>query len=87
VTWLERYGAEIVARRLSYADVMDPLVSEGRYTTATLGHWLRTNVCLVEKGDMHVLYTDVDVLFSREPSIACVKPDFFSASLEFERDS
>jgi hypothetical protein len=85
--WLGRYDVEVIDQRLPYIDVIDSLVSQGRYTTATLGHWLRTSVCLVETCDTYVCYTDVDVMFQHEPSIASVRPNYFSAAPEFERDS
>lgn len=84
--WLERRGVRVIDSEVPYADVIRRLAAEGRYWTATLGHWLRTNVCLVEREDEHVLYTDVDVLFLGAPDLS-LKPRYFAAAPEFDPNS
>ena len=85
--WLERHDVEVIDQELPYIDVIDRLVAENRYSRATLGHWLRTNVCLAETEDTHVLYTDVDVMFRNTPDIRALKPEIFAVAPEFDRNS
>jgi hypothetical protein len=85
--WMERNGVKVISSRLPYLDAILDLVRRGRYTTATIGHWLRTNVCLVEQTDEFILYTDVDVLFCKAPDLDGIRPDYFSSAPEFKRNS
>jgi hypothetical protein len=85
--WLEDQGVTIVDSTLPYLDLIQRLTAEGRYTMATVGHWLRTNVCLEERQDRHVFYTDVDVLFLRRPRLAGLTPHYFAAAPEFDKNS
>jgi hypothetical protein len=85
--WAEERGVRVIDSVLPYMDTITQLVAQGRYSTATLGHWLRTNVCLVEREEEFVLYTDVDVLFCRHPDIETVRPACLAAAPEFKKDS
>lgn len=85
--WLEAHGVRIIDSTVPYVDTIVKLVEEGRYTLATLGHWLRTNVCLVEKDDPFALYTDVDVVFLAGTQAAALKPAYFAAAPEFKPNS
>jgi hypothetical protein len=83
--WLEDQGVTVVDSALPYYDLIERLTKEGRYNLAKIGHWLRTNVCLEERQDRHVLYTDVDVMFLRRPSLAGLTPRYFAAAPEFDK--
>ena len=85
--WLERQGVRIIDSQLPYLHVIEELTAAGRYTTATVGHWLRTNVCLTERYDEHVFYTDVDVMFLKNPELGNIKPRYFAAAPEFDKTS
>lgn len=85
--WLEAQEVRLVDTTIPYIDTLVKLTNEGRYSLATLGHWLRTNVCLEEKDDTFVLYTDVDVVFFSQTQAASLKPAYFSAAPEFKKDS
>lgn len=85
--WLESQGVTVIPSILPYKHVMESLSKDGRYSMAFLGHWQRTNICLLELDDPFVLYTDVDVVFSKDPSLGALKPQFFSAAPEFKKDS
>ena len=82
--WLRRHDVEVLPQTLPYIDVINQIIAENRYDDQTIGHWLRTNVCLAEKVEDFVLYTDVDVIFAREPELADIKPDVFAAAPEFQ---
>jgi hypothetical protein len=85
--WLEAHGVRIIDSKVPYIDTIDALVMKGRYSNATLGHWLRTNVCLEEKDDEFVLYTDVDVFFRKEPDLLEIRPSYCAAAPEFDKNS
>ena len=73
--WLKRQGVVIIQHRLSfYEDVTN---QEGR------GALLRIDIPMLVKKlgmkDKYVLYTDCDVIFMSEPTFDFVKPDFFAA--------
>jgi hypothetical protein len=85
--WLVRQDVKIIQSELPYLDTILGLVAENRYSPKTIGHWLRTNVCLEEKADTHVFYTDVDVSFLHNPYLGNMRPGFFSAAPEFDPSS
>ena len=84
--WLESQGVRVIDSVVPYLGEIARLTEEGRYSRATLGHWLRTNVCLHETSDDFVLYTDVDVVFLSNPEVTHLRPRFFSAAPEFKQD-
>lgn len=85
--WLQAQGVKIIHSKLPYLGTILDLVAQKRYSTATVGHWLRTNVCLEERDDPYVFYTDVDVSFLHNPYFAQMRPAYFAAAPEFDRDS
>ena len=85
--WLEERGVKVIDSRLPYLAVIEELAAAGRYHILTVGHWRRTNVCLEEREDEHVFYSDVDVLFLKQPELATICPRYFSAAPEFDRTS
>lgn len=85
--WLEDRGVVIVKSQLPYLHVIQELENCGRYTTKSTGHWLRTNICLEEWEDSHVLYTDIDILFLKDPQLSKIRPRYFAAAPEFDPHS
>lgn len=86
-SWLETRGVRIIDSQLPYISVIEELTAAGRYHMLTVGHWLRTNVCLEDHDDDYVFYTDVDVLFLKQPDLEAIRPHYFAAAPEFDRDS
>lgn len=84
--WFERHGVRIVDSKVPYEHVIVELTREGRYWTKSLGHWLRTNLCLEEKDEEFAVYTDVDVIFMEQFDPKHLKPRVFCAAPEFQRD-
>jgi hypothetical protein len=84
--WLSKKGVQVIDSKLPYLPLIERLTAEGRYHTASVGHWLRTNVCLEEASDEFILYTDVDVFFQSQSDIVNLKPRYFSATPEFQKD-
>jgi hypothetical protein len=85
--WAESKGVTVVDSDLPYIDTIISLVEQGRYTMGTCGHWLRTNICRTEQSDEFVLYTDVDVLFRKNPELDQIRPTYFAAAPEFRKYS
>lgn len=85
--WMEERGVKTIDSALPYMAVIEKLTSEGRYSTATVGHWLRTNVCLEEHEEQHVFYTDVDVLYLSDKGLEDLTPRYFAAAPEFDKNS
>ena len=85
--WLENHGVNIIQSELPYLSTITDLANENKYTTATVGHWLRTNVCLTEMQDEYVFYTDVDILFLKQPDLALTRPKYFAAAPEFDKNA
>ncbi len=85
--WFEKQGVQIIDSSVPYVELILKLTAEGRYSTATLGHWLRTNVCLEEKNDTFVLYTDVDVVFLANSQAIEMQPRYFAAAPQFKPNS
>ncbi|GAA4491052.1 glycosyltransferase [Gluconacetobacter tumulicola] len=83
--WLEEHNVEVIMQELPYYDLIKKLTEEGLYNLNTVGHWLRTNVCLETK-DEFVLYSDIDVLFRMEPMVKYLSPEVFCAAPEFNKD-
>lgn len=86
-SWLEDHGVTIIDSRLPYLDLIALLFEEGLYDFTTVGRWLRTNLCLEEREDRHVFYTDVDVLFLRRPRLSGITPRYFAAAPELDKTS
>lgn len=83
---LERLGVEVVDCKLPYISLIEEMAAQGKYTTATVGHWLRTNISLEELREEFVLYADIDTFFRFEPAVAGVRPKYFAAAPEFKPD-
>lgn len=85
--WMEREGVVIHDVKPALEDLIYSLEAEGRYSSAYMGHWLRAEICQLEKEDEYVLYTDCDVVFCKDPDIEQTRPEVFACAPEFKQDS
>lgn len=63
--WLDNAGVSVVHHTLSFDDELRSAYGE-EYDRFS-GHWLRTEIPLIEEDDEIVLYTDFDVMFLAQP--------------------
>jgi hypothetical protein len=83
--WMEHQGVTIHDVRPALADVIYQMEAQGCYSSAFMGHWLRAEICQIEKDDEFVLYTDCDVIFAK--SFTFDKPSLIACAPEFKRDN
>lgn len=83
VAWLEARGATVVRHRSSIE--ADLRTGYGDRFDTFSGHWLRIDLPLIEREEEVILYTDVDVMFLREPAIEAAPP-LLAAAPEFDID-
>ena len=81
--WMQARGVRVVDQGLPFADPIAAAEAAGRYPANHFGHWLRTQVCLIEHDAAFVLYTDVDVVFLKRPDLDGLRPAGFAAAPEF----
>jgi Glycosyl transferase family 8 len=84
--WMTDHGVTVRRINLTFEAEIHALARAGLYSATYLGHWLRTAVCLLNREDRFVVYTDCDVVFLREPDFGGVGPDRFACAPEFRRD-
>jgi hypothetical protein len=85
--WMESRGVRVLNVHLPFEQQIAELEARGRYSSAFLGHWLRSMICLLENTDQFVLYTDCDVVFMSDPDLGDVRPAYFACAPEFQRDN
>lgn len=78
---LAKLGVEVVPHRSSLEAELR--VAYGPKYDTYSGHWLRIDLPQLEREEDVVLYTDVDVMFLRQPSIEAT-PALLAAAPEFE---
>lgn len=80
---LARAGVEIIEHRAS----LFPIVKERHRLDSDMfsGHWLRCDIPLLDRSDETILYTDIDVMFRRDPEPSLQPPAFLSCAPEHER--
>ena len=59
--WMEARGVMVIDVEIRFAKELNSLAAQGLYPEALLGHWLRSQICLLETVDEFVAYTDCDV--------------------------
>lgn len=79
---LDALGVKVIQHRPSFEDALK--VGYGDELEKFVGHWLRVDLPLVHKADDLILYTDIDVIFLKDP-IVDFKPTVFSATPETRR--
>ncbi len=85
--WMESHGVRVLTVHPPFEQRIAELEARGRYSTALLGHWLRSMICLLENTDQFVLYTDCDVVFMSDPKLGDVRPACFACAPEFRQDN
>jgi hypothetical protein len=85
--WMNLHGIRVLNVRPPFEQRIAELCARGRYSTALLGHWLRSIVCLLESTDSFVLYTDCDVVFLSDPMLDGVHPSYFACAPEFRQEN
>ena len=84
--WMEARGVRVIDVELD-SRRNQVLAAQGLYPKALLGHWLRSQICLLEMGDEFVVYTDCDVLFVEQPDFGHNRPEYFACAPEFKVDN
>lgn len=85
--WMEARGVRVIDVDIRFENEINVLAAQGRYPKALLGHWLRSQICLLETVDEFVAYTDCDVLFVRHPDFGHIRPEYFACAPEFKVDN
>jgi hypothetical protein len=85
--WMNLHGIRVLNVRPPFEQRIAELSARGRYSTAFLGHWLRSIICLLESTDSFVLYTDCDVVFLSDPMLSGVHPSCFACAPEFRQEN
>lgn len=84
--WMEERGVAVIDVSLTFMPTFEAAARAGRHPAGFSGHWLRTGICLLERTDEFVLYTDCDVIFRRTPDLAELRPEFIACAPEFRPD-
>ncbi|MBV9735163.1 MAG: hypothetical protein JO209_04590 [Acidisphaera sp.] len=87
IAWMEAQGVRVIDAAPSFLDALEQAAREGRHPAHFIGHWLRTAICLIERDDDYILYTDCDVLFRRRMNFAACRPDAIACAPEFKPDN
>jgi hypothetical protein len=83
--WLKDQGVQIhqsqvpFQKRLFDDDVMERNKGTGYRPESAKGFYLPLQIPVVEEADEHVLYTDCDVMFLRDPDLAQIRPTSIAA--------
>jgi hypothetical protein len=75
-------GVEVLRHRSSLEPELRAAYSE--HYDQFSGHWLRVDLPLIEQDEEVVLYTDIDVMFLRHPTLSA-RPATLAAAPEFDR--
>lgn len=67
IAWLEDQGAVVIRHEASFAKELK--VGYGKNYRIFSGHWLRVDIPVIEDKEEFVLYTDIDVMFLRHPTL------------------
>ena len=85
--WMEDKGVLVIDVVPGLSEFIIEMDKQNKYSAVFMGHWLRTEICQIEKEDEYVLYTDCDVVFLDHPNISSARPDIFASAPEFKTDS
>ena len=81
--YLESLGVNVHFHKISFADqIQSAKVQPGYNPEVAEGAYLRYDIPLIDETDDVVLYTDVDVIFTKEPAFPAV-PSLFAAAPEY----
>jgi FkbM family methyltransferase len=76
LAWLEANGVTVIRHTLSVEASIQ--AGYGEDAPKFTGHWARVDVADVETEDTYVLYTDIDVMFRRDPAEWDFRPPYVS---------
>jgi lipopolysaccharide biosynthesis glycosyltransferase len=86
-------GVTVIHHRISFYDRLraaqvsqNPEVTPW-YMMIASGAMLRLELCLLEREDEFVLYTDCDVVFLKDPDLGAVRPALFAVAPQMQRGS
>ena len=84
--WLEARGVVVHLIFPRFSQVIRDRALDGGYSLKFMGHWLRSQICLIEHSAPMVLYTDCDVVFLKTVSFGTVPPPTIACAPEFSVD-
>jgi hypothetical protein len=84
--WLEDRGVRVHLIFPRFAQVIRDRAAAGAYSLDFMGHWLRSQICLIEHEAPAVLYTDCDIVFLRPVVFEGVLPQTIACAPEFRLD-
>ena len=85
--WMKARGVRVIDVKIRFENEIERLARQGIYPRALIGHWLRSQICLLEMADEFVIYTDCDVCFVSDPAFSEVRPGYFACAPEFKADN
>jgi len=81
--WIESRGVTVVQHQVSFLkELLDAPTNLGFNPAVARGAYLRLEVPELETEDDFILYTDVDVIFVRNPDVSSLRPRYFAAAPE-----
>jgi capsular polysaccharide biosynthesis protein len=82
--WLEKSGVSVGI----YKSELFKIVRNhfGQQADIFSGHWLRSDIPVLETEDEFVIYTDIDVMFRKSINISNLKPPFLACATEHRQD-
>jgi Glycosyl transferase family 8 len=84
--WLEARGVHVHLVFPRFAQIIRDRAAAGAYSLDFMGHWLRSQICLIENEVPMVLYTDCDVVFLQPVAFGEVPPQTIACAPEFRLD-
>jgi hypothetical protein len=84
--WMEARGIEVRLIFPRFAQVIRDRTAAGAYSMDFMGHWLRSQICLIEHDVPVVLYTDCDVVFLQSVAFDEVLPLTVACAPEFQKE-
>jgi hypothetical protein len=83
--WMEAHGVVVHPIFPRFAQVIRDRAAEGGYSLNFMGHWLRSQICLIEHESPLVLYTDCDIVFRRTVAFGTTPPQTIACAPEFDQ--
>ncbi|NLI27129.1 MAG: hypothetical protein GX413_07040 [Acetobacter sp.] len=85
---MQSCGVEVIFHRIHFYDQLAEARVKQKpewpnYMQTAAGAFMRLDIPLIENEDKHVLYTDCDVLFLKDPQLEFCKPELFAACGQF----
>jgi lipopolysaccharide biosynthesis glycosyltransferase len=88
IRMIEDLGCAIIQHELSFKKDLERVCKENRVRFDIAGGaFLRLDIPLLNQQDDYALYTDVDVMFLRQPDLSDCRPEIFAAAPETRIDN